>query len=219
MITGKRIVSQAHSATDYISLSEAKLHLRVTSTADDAYITGLIAMALQTVSVELGYQVQKSTVRFGFDEYVGLPQLINPINGTSLPSGNYLRVPSRVLSIGHVYYIDEDNQLTEFAAADWISSAAPFGQFGRDIFFNTAPTNLTDDQTKFVVECTEGFELASATGVDPDTLFPSAIKHAALLLVGQMYDNRQAVSFGAASHEMHFGFKTLLAGYTISRLT
>jgi len=219
MITGKRIVSQTHSATDYISLAEAKLHLRVTTSADDTYISGLISMALQTVSTELGYQIQKSVVRYGFDGYVGLPQLINPINGTSLPSGNYLRIPSRVLSVGHVYYVSDTNALTEFNAADWISAVAPFGQFGLDIFFNTAPTSMTDAQTKFVVECTEGFELATATGVDPDTLFPSALKHAALLLIGQLYDNRQAVSFGAASHEIQFGFQTLVAGYKVPKFT
>jgi hypothetical protein len=41
MITGKKIVSRSNADTDYISVATAKEHLRVTTSADDTYISAL----------------------------------------------------------------------------------------------------------------------------------------------------------------------------------
>ena len=125
MITGKRTISNVNAATDYISLSEAKAHLRVTSSADDSYITGLIGMALDACGNYLGYNVVKSSVRYGFDGYTGLAAIVNPVNGLQQPSGNYLRIPSRVLSVTSVNYISDANTITAFDAADWIDAPDP----------------------------------------------------------------------------------------------
>jgi len=214
MLTGKRIISQANAATDYLTLSEAKSHLRVTSSSDDSYIAGLIGMAFDACGQYLGYNVIKSTVRYGFDGFVGLPSLINPVNGLQTPSGNYLRIPSRVLSLEHVYYINESNALTEFDAADWISAPDPLGNYGRDIFFNSAPSSLTDDRTRYLVECIEGFELTSAT-TDLGNKLPLSVKHAALLLVGQYYDNRSSVTSSSGMKPLDFGLKYMLDPYRL----
>jgi len=88
--------------------------------------------------------------------------------------------------------------------------------FSRNIFIENAPTSVTDDVIKYIVEITEGFELASATSVNPDTLFPASIKHAALLLVGQYYDNRMAITVGVQNNPIQFGFQYLLDPYKIS---
>jgi len=214
MITGKRIISQTNTALDYVTLAEAKQHLRVTSSSDDTYITGLIGMALDACSQYLGYNVIKSSVRFGFDGFTGLPSLINPVNGTQLPSGNFLRIPSRILSLTSVNYVNESNAVTEFDAADWISAPEPLANYGRDIFFNTAPTSLTDDRTKYIVQCVEGFELTSATA-DFGDKFPQGIKFAALLLIAQYYDNRAAVTTSSGMKPLDFGLKYMLDPYKI----
>lgn len=211
MITGKRIISYSQTATDYVSLAEAKQHLRVTSTADDIYISNLISMALDICGQHLGYSVRKASVQYGFDSLVGQPAIMNPVNGTEQPVGNLLRIPSRVISLDSVQYVDDNN--TAQAFTDYIVSPQPLGTYGRTIFVTSAPSSTTDDITKYLVTVTEGFELATATGVDAGLLFPQAIKFAALLLVGQMYDNRQATSASNLNSAMEYGIEFLLQPY------
>jgi hypothetical protein len=211
MITGKRIISYSHAATDYVSLAEAKQHLRVTSTADDTYISNLLSMAIDACGQYLGYSVRKASVQYGFDSLVGQPAIMNPVNGTEQPVGNLLRIPSRVISLTSVQYVDDNN--TAQAFTDYIVSPQPLGTYGRTIFVTSAPSSTTDDVTKYLVTVTEGFELATATQVDAGLLFPQAIKFAALLLVGQMYDNRQAIVTGTIQARMEYGIEFLLQPY------
>lgn len=211
MLTGKRIISYSHAATDYVSLAEAKQHLRVTSTADDTYISNLLSMAIDACGQYLGYSVRKASVQYGFDSLVGQPAIMNPVNGTEQPVGNLLRIPSRVISLTSVQYVDDNN--TAQAFTDYIVSPQPLGTYGRTIFITSAPSSTTDDVTKYLVTVTEGFELATATGVDAGLLFPQAIKFAALLLVGQMYDNRQATANTSQNSAMEYGIEFLLQPY------
>jgi hypothetical protein len=173
-------------------------------------------MALDACGQYLGYSVRKGTAKYGFDGFTGAPALINPVNGLNIPSGNYFRINSRVLAVNSVSYVNDSQTITAFDSADWISAPNPMGLYSRNIFVETAPTSITDDVIKYIVEITEGFELASATGVNPDTLFPASIKHAALLLIGQYYDNRMAITVGVQNHAINFGFQYLLDPYKIS---
>lgn len=214
MITGRNIISYAHNATDYVSLTEAKQHLRVTQTNDDAYISNLITMAFETCSQYVGYSVRKASVQYGFDSFVGQPSIMNPVNGTQLPVGNLLRIPSRVLSLTNIQYIDENNAIQTFT--DYIASPEPFGNYGRSIFVTSEPTSVTDDVTKYLATVNEGFELQTATGVDESTKFPEAIKFAVLLLVAQYYDNRQSIVTGTIQSRLEYGFEYLLNAYKIN---
>ena len=173
-------------------------------------------MALDACGQYLGYSVRKGTAKYGFDGFTGAPALINPVNGLNIPSGNYLRLNTRCLAVNSVSYVNDSQSITTFDSGDWIVSPNPMGLFSRNIFIETAPTSITDDVIKYIVEVTEGFELASATGVDPDKLFPQSIKFAALLLVGQYYDNRMAITVGVQNHAINFGFQYLLDPYKIS---
>ena len=219
MFVARRYTAFSNPATDYVSLSEAKQHLRVTSSADDTYITNLISMAIESCSSYLGYSIRKATARYAFDGFTGAPAMINPINGLNIPSGNYFRLNSRILSISKVYYLSKTQVLTEFDSSAWIASTDPMGLFSRNVFIETAPTSITDDTIKYIIEVSEGFEPATTVGVDPDKLCPASIKHAALLLVGQYYDNRQAISVGVQNSPLNFGFQYLLDAYKISVLS
>jgi hypothetical protein len=136
---------------------------------------------------------------------------MNPVNGTEQPVGNLLRIPSRVISLDSVQYVDDNNTAQTFT--DYIVSPQPLGTYGRTIFITSAPSSTTDDVTKYLVTVTEGFELATATQVDAGLLFPQAIKFAALLLVGQMYDNRQATANTSQNSAMEYGIEFLLQPY------
>ena len=215
MFKSRRYTAFANAATDYISLAEAKQHLRVTANDDDTYIGGLIAMALDACSNYLGYSIKKSTAKYGFDSLTGSPALINPVNGLNIPSGNYLRVNSRVLAVNSVSYVNDSQVITAFAGADWITAPDPMGNYSRNIFINTAPDSITDDTIKYIIEVSEGFNIVGTLSVDPDTIFPMSIKHAALLLVGQYYDNRNAIVIGATQNKISLGFEYLLDPYKI----
>lgn len=215
MFKSRRYTAFANVATDYVTLAEAKQHLRVTASDDDSYISGLISMALDACSNYLGYSVKKGTAKYGFDAFTGSPALINPVNGLNIPSGNYVRVNSRVLSVNSVSYVNASQAVTAFSGSDWITAPDPMGNYSRNIFINTAPSSLTDDTIKYIVEVTEGFNPVGTTSVDPDTIFPMGIKHAALLLIGQYYDNRNAIVVGTIQAQLSLGFEYLLDPYKI----
>jgi hypothetical protein len=215
MFKSRRYSAFANVATDYLSLADAKQHLRVTASDDDSYITGLISMALDACSNYLGYSIKKGTAKYGFDSFTGSPALINPVNGLNIPSGNYLRVNSRVLAVNSVSYVNANQAVTAFAGSDWITAPDPMGNYSRNIFINTAPDSITDDTIKYIIEVSEGFNPVGTSAVDPDTIFPMAIKHAALLLVGQYYDNRNAIVVGTIQAKISLGFEYLLDPYKI----
>jgi len=215
MFKSRRYTAFANAATDYVSLAEAKQHLRVTASDDDSYIGGLISMAVDACSNYLGYSIRKGTAKYGFDSFTGSPALINPVNGLNIPSGNYLRVNSRVLSLVSVSYVNSSQAVTAFAGSDWITAPDPMGNYSRNIFINTAPDSITDDTIKYIVEVTEGFNPVGTSAVDPDTIFPMSIKHAALLLVGQYYDNRNAIVVGTIQAKISLGYEYLLDPYKI----
>jgi len=205
MIIGKRIVSVSNADTDYISVSEAKTHLRVTISADDTYISNLISAALDMASHYVGYEVRESVCRYGFGELVGQPATVNPLNGAPLLVGNYCRIPSRVISLDNFYYVNENNALTAFT--DYITEPEPLANFGLNLYLNSTAPNLTDAQTKYIAEVTEGFEPAS---------FPDSMKIACLLMVAQYYDNRQNIIVGVSATEMPKGSEYLLNKYKLS---
>jgi hypothetical protein len=107
--------------------------------------------------------------------------------------------------------VDDNN--TAQAFNDYIISPQPLGSYGRTLFITDAPSSTTDDTTKYLVTVIEGFEPPSATGVDESAIMPQSVKFAALLLVGQYYDNRAAIVTGTISSTMDFGLHYLLDPY------
>ena len=213
MYIARELISKSHADTDYISLAETKTHLRVTSSADDSYITGLISMALDACEMYVGYSIRKAAMKYAFSGFTGPMVSVDTLNPYGLIEGNILRLYTRVLSVQAIKYVDTNNAVQ--TATDWIDAPVKFGQFGRSIVFESTPGNLTDDTVRMIVELTEGFELASATGVNESSKFPVSIKHAALLLIGQYYDNRQAVVIGATQNKMDYNHEYLLDKYRI----
>ena len=213
MYIAREIISRSHADTAYITLAEAKQHLRVTSSADDAYITGLISMALDACENYVGYSIRKAAVKYAFSGFTGPVVSVDTLNPFGMIEGNMLRLYTRVLSVDSIKYVDQNNAVQ--TATGWIDAPVKFGQFGRSIYFESVPGNLTDDDVRMIVELTEGFELASASGVNESSKFPVSIKHAAFLMIGQYYDNRQAIVVGATQNKMDFNHEYLLDKYRI----
>lgn len=92
-----------------VSLTEAKLHLRVDGTEDDALITTLIVAARRQAEHELGRVLITQTWQLTLDEF--------PAADIQLP------MPS-VLSIVDVKYLDPDGNEQTVAPADYALDAA-----------------------------------------------------------------------------------------------
>lgn len=202
MLTGRKLISKANDNTDYISLSELKTWLRVLDhDLEDSLITSLLNSAISQVTNYLGYSPVEATVKYGFDSLVGLPATLNPFFAMPIVSGNFLRVPSRVISVESVQYLDSSEVLQNL---DYVNCTNEMANFVLTISVNSAPTSLSEARTKYLVEVVEGWGL---------TDFPDDIKTAILLLVSQYYDNRQGIIIGTIVDEMPYGIGFILDPY------
>lgn len=188
------IVSHTYAATDYITLTEAKTHLRVTGTDDDTYIGALLEAAFSIASEYVGYPLKKSTVQFVFDE------------GNS-DEDNILRIMSRILSISSVQYYDDDGVLH---TADYAPINNVFGNYGVNIYLNELESDSVTD--KYLVTAVAGWEIVGAS-VDQAMIFPKSIKQAILMIISNLYDNRQDLVIGASMAEMPQNSKWMLNPY------
>lgn len=206
MLIARKQIELIKPATEYISLARAKQHLRVLHSNDDAYITDLLSGAFAIASKYVGYSLLKSKWQYGFDYLVGQEAITNLKQGFTIPNGNYLRVFSRIISIDALKYVDENNVLQSFASGDWLVKPVLMSDYGNSIYIVNNPTSLTDDNIRYIVEITEGFEVAD---------FPKSIEIAVLQLVQQYYDNRQAIVVGVSQTEMSYNFEYILDPFRI----
>lgn len=206
MLIGRKQIELIEPATDYISLARAKQHLRVLHSNDDAYITDLLTGAFSIASKYVGYSLLKSKWQYGFDYLVGQEAITDLKKGFTIPNGNYLRVYSRIISIDALKYVDENNDLQSFASGDWVVKPVLMSDYGTSIYIENNPTSLTDDNIRYIVELTEGFEVAD---------FPKSIEIAVLQLVQQYYDNRQAIVVGTIQSAMDYNFEYILDPFRI----
>lgn len=205
MITGKNIISITNDDVDYISLEEAKTHLRVTNNSEDAYITSLIGTSIDACSHYIGYEIRKCVCKYGFRELVGQPAMVNPLNGAPLLNGNYLRIPSKVISLDSIQFVNQNNSLESIT--DYIIEPVQFKNFGLNVYLKSLPSSLTEADTKYVITVTEGFDVAD---------FSASLKLACLFLIAQYYDNRQNLIVGASAMVMPKGTEFLLDKYKLS---
>jgi hypothetical protein len=202
MLIGRKLISKSNPDTDYLSLSEAKAWLRVTHTREDDLISMLITNAIAQVSNYLGYSVVKANTKYSFDYLEGSNAAISPFLGNAIPVGNYLFIPSRVISLVTAKYID-DSQTAQ--TLDIVNNAANSqSQFCYSLLVNSAPTSLTDARERFVIEVLEGFE---------PTEFPADIKLAYLLIIGQFYENRSNIIVGTVVDDIPKGTEYILDQY------
>lgn len=166
----------AEPAEEPLTLTEAKLHLRVTGTADDAYITALIVAARMAAEQELGRCLIETTLALKLDAF--------PVGDIELPWGT-------VTSIEEFTYLDADGDEVTLATDDyqWDAngrlSPAPNA---------TWPSTETGRNNAVTVEYKAGW-------TDADEV-PENIKAWMKLQIGALYDSRSAAVIGAAATEL-----------------
>lgn len=180
--------------TSPVSLAEAKAHLRVDGSDDDALISIMVDAAVGHLDGwrgSLGRCLVNQTWRQDFAEW---------------PSDGILRLPfPDVSAIDSVTYYDSEDAEQTVAGANYERASDALGGYVALVASWSAPS-LSTRIAPVAVTFTAGFG-AEATDV------PAAIRGAILLMVGNLYANREATAPAAAVAELPMGASMLLRPY------
>lgn len=189
---GKLTRASAPAAT-VVSSDEAKAHLRVEHTADDTYIAALIGAAEAMIDGPsgIGVAMVTQTWAMALDGFLPLP-LYLPLWPVQAVTG--------------ITYVDQDGQpqtvdpqLYQFAK-------------GNPAVIDLAPGAALPAVRRQLNAATVTFVAGFG---DTAADVPADLRHAALLMIGHLYENREAV--GAIRHELPLGYAALTERYRCGR--
>lgn len=177
-------------AVEPVSLTEAKLHLRVDISDDDNLITPLIQAARETVEDISRRALITQVWKYILDEF---------------PSGDEIVLPLPPLqSVASITYKDQDGSSFTFSSGDYIvnTDADP----GKVVlgYGKAWPSTTLYPTGAITVQFTAGFG-------DASTDVPRKYIQAMLLLIGHWYENREAIqTTGAVPKEIPLAIDALL---------
>ena len=177
-----------------VTLAEAKAHIGVFTSDDDAMITSLITAARQSVEAYIRRPICTQTIVLTLDKF---PAVIE------LP-----RLP--VQSITSISYIDDNGSTQSFT--DFKADLT--GDFNATIepdYDYTFPSTRVESAA-VTVTMVAGYGLPT----DSPDLIPFPIKQAILLLIGSMYNNRENEVVGFSVVEVPVNVKWLLNAYRLT---
>jgi uncharacterized phiE125 gp8 family phage protein len=186
-----------------VSLEEAKAHLRVDHDDDDDYIESLVAVATATIDGPngwLGRCIVEQTLEWRGDEF-----------------GCDIRLPyPPIISIESVKYVDHAGAEQAVSPADYLLTGAPSQPRLSLNYGSFWPTPRWQSEA-VRVRYTAGWPVeTTGAGEDEKAIWsgPAPIRHAILLMVSQLYENREAAS-ETAQVELPFAVSSLLATYRV----
>ena len=178
-----------------VSVSEAKTHLRITTTDEDTYITTLIKVARQLCEYYTNRRFIDTTLETYFDVFEDTMYLYgSPAN-----------------SFTHLKYYDSDGVLqtvaTDVYNIDLVSTPARIVLAGEKSW----PSIQTNRPGVIVAKYISGYG-SSASGV------PEKIKQAILLMVANYYEVRQDVVVGTVANKIPVSSQYLLDTFKIDSI-
>lgn len=157
-------------STEPLTLSEAKAHLRVTSSDDDAYISTLITVARELVEKETRQIWTAATFKISYDTFPATDTIIIPDI-------------TNISSITNIQYFDNNGADTTWDSSNYdLASTLPC----RIVKKTASDYPSTDNQPDNV-----RIKVVTAT---PTGGVPKPILQAMLLIIGHFYENRQEVA-------------------------
>jgi len=209
MQVGRRIISQIVSPLEVLTVADAKLWCKVDSNEDDNTIAALIRAAFKSINTYVGYSILSANVKIEFDGLQGLPSVVNPLTGTYYAQGNYLQLATYLTSVDALSYVTTSEALATMPSTGWKNpTALKLPSMGCKIVVTDVPSDLTENELKYVVSAKEGYELGSV---------PDDIITAAKMLVSGWYDNRASMVYGTMN-DMPFSVNYLLDPYRSMQL-
>lgn len=173
-----------------ISLTEAKLHLRVDISDDSTLIVALIKTAREMVEDISRRALITQVWKYILDEF---------------PAGDEIEIPKPPLqSVASITYKDQDGNTSTFSSASYIvnTDADP----GKVVlaYGESWPSTSLYPTGAITVQFTCGFG-------DAATDVPEKYRQAMYLLIGHWYENREAVQMtGAVPKQIPFAVEALL---------
>lgn len=186
-----------------VSLEEAKVHLRVDHDDDDDYIEALIAAATATIDGPdgwLGRALVEQTLewqgnQFCGDVTLGYPPLINIVS---------------------VKYIDTDG-VEQIVPSDQYRLVGSTSRPRLALAYGAAWPAVRSEDEAVKVRYSAGWPVETeGEGDDAVTTWtgPAPIRHAVLMMVSELYENREASS-DVKRAELPFAVEALLSTYRI----
>ena len=181
MATGEGTGTPSSGSSEPVTRTEAKVHLRVDHTDDDAYIDSLITMARKDAEQFLHRKLIQATITGYLDVWPDGDSII-------LPYGN-------LKSITSIKYKDTDGDQTEFSSDDYI--AATETEPGQAILVYGEPW------PSVTLYPSNPIEIIFVAGYGEDAAdVPEPLRHAIKLILADKYENREDVLIGVISSNL-----------------
>jgi len=178
------------ASTYPVSLTEAKSHLKVDTTADDTYITSIIKAATQLSEEYTNRFFIDTVIDQTCSDFAQLQTLFK----------------SKVSAVAHVKYYDNDNSLQTLSATIY-DTQLQYEPSQIQLAENQSFPSITKRNDAVVARYTVGYGSASDV--------PEIIKQAILLTIGNFYQNRNSVVIGRIATELPMNVKWLLDTYKV----
>ena len=179
------------ASTYPVTLTEAKSHLKVDTTADDTYITSIIKAATQLSEEYTNRFFIDTVIDQTCSDFAQLQTLFK----------------SKVSAVAHVKYYDNDNSLQTLSATIY-DTQLQYEPSQIQLAENQSFPSITKRNDAVVARYTVGYGSAASD-------VPEIIKQAILLTIGNFYQNRNSVVIGRIATELPMNVKWLLDTYKV----
>jgi uncharacterized phiE125 gp8 family phage protein len=192
----RSLTRQTAPSVEPVTLAEAKAHLRVDTSDDDTYISGLVTAAREWVESYLDRTLVHTQWVMRLDSFP--PDSLQDVELPRPPV-----VASGTATAVTITYTAEDGSTANYSTASFRVDRASIPGAVKTLYGQTWPPHLEDDNS-ISVTWWAGYG-ASGSSV------PAAIRHAMLMLCSHWYETRGAtVSTGAVPQDVPFGVRSLL---------
>jgi len=178
------------ASTYPVSLTEAKSHLKVDTTADDTYITSIIKAATQLSEEYTNRFFIDTVIEQTCSDFAQLQTLFK----------------SKVSAVAHVKYYDSDNSLQTLSSTI----------YDTQLQYEPSQIQLADDKSfPEITKRNDAVVARYTVGYGTASDVPEIIKQAILLTIGNFYQNRNSVVIGRIATELPMNVKWLLDTYKV----
>lgn len=189
----------AAANTDAINTTvEAKAHLRVDFTDDDTYINSLCLAAKETIENYCNLKLMDTDIVQYCDIW---EETKNLYFSPTLNSGD--------VSVTSITYYDSDNAQQTWASTEYIVNKY------------AAPAEIALEINKTYPSISGrvgGIAVSYSVGTTASADIPDQLKQAALILIGNMYENRQEIIVGRSVGSIPMTARYLMNPYKIQTL-
>lgn len=198
-----------------VTIADAKAHLVVTSSTDDALISSYVHAAGQMVSNLTGRSLINSTYTLLLPNWPSTydqPFLSSANTAKPTRLATTIRLPrSPLVSVSSIKYYDSDNTQQTISSSNYIVTTGVEPPTIEPLATYSWPPLYSRDWPIEII-----FVAGYGTA---ETSIPDAIQHAIKMLVANWYENRESVLVGTISKPIEHAVDALLSDYRLMDFT